>query len=194
MRQDYRYGDPQTLIARLGARRVIGNWRHWINQREMRWTFTQSLDGETPVVDADGDAVGTYTFVQPFVDSASANAYGTPVAIKGKYASANKAWRDATIGSIHVLSPDVYTSEIIPGINGAGGINFDPSNFMGDFEFVTGAYKFNEPNCLDDPKGDKGRHFANLGHAPSPNPMGVFNYGWIILRPHCFGWQCCDRS
>lgn len=175
LRQDYRYGDPQTLIARVGANRVIGNWRHWINQRSPRFSFTQTD------TDSDGDAVGTYTFIEPFVDSASANAYGPPIATKGKYAAANKLWRDATIGAALVISPDVYTSEIVPAPNGAGGLTFPPQTYMGDFRWITGAYKFNESNCLDDPIEDKGRHFAELMHAPSPNPLGVFRYGWLIF-------------
>lgn len=176
LRQDYRYGDPQTLIARVGANRVIGNWRHWINQRSTRWSFTK-VGG----ADADGDDVGTLTYIQPFVDSADVNAYGPPVAIKGKYCAANKLWRDATIGAVLVLSPDIYTSEIVPAPGAAGGVNFDPTTYLGDWEWVTGAYKFNEANCLDDPKGDKGRHFAEMMHAPSPNPMGIYRYGWILF-------------
>lgn len=175
LRQDYRYGDPNTLIARVGANRVIGNWRHWIDQNPYRWTFVKTG------VDADGDDVGTYQFIEPFVDSADGNAYGEPIAIKGKYASRNKLWRDSTVASAMVLSPDVYTSEVASAVNAAGGVSFDPTTYMGDFDFVTGAYKFNETNCTDDPLGDKGRHFAEMMHAASPNPMGVYKYGWLLF-------------
>src|SRR5262249_26573010 len=126
LRQDYRYGDPSSLIARVGANLIINNFRHWICQNESRWSFTKTG------TDSDGDDVGTYTFIQPFVDPADVNAYGPPVATKGGYAARNKLWRDATYGSVQVLSPDVYTSEIVPPTNG---LSFSPLNWMGDFRF-----------------------------------------------------------
>lgn len=178
LRQDYRYADPQQLIKRLGAKRIIGNWRHIINQREWRFSYTS---GGVP--DGDADDTGTYTFIEPFVDSADVNAYGTPIAGRGRYMSPNKLWRDAQYGSVFVLSRELWTSEVTSERSSAGGLSFPNTGGMGEFKFVTGAYKFGtaDANCADDPLEDKGRHFATFMHAPSPNPMAVFQYGWIIF-------------
>ncbi len=177
MREDWRYAMPSELIKAIGAHRVLGNWRHVPNMLEMRWTFTAAGG-----VDADGDTLGYYTYIDPYVPAGSANAYGTLAGTligDGVLAAHNKLWRDATIGSIHVLNEKVFTSEIIPA-DGAQGLDVPPANWMGDLTFVAGAYKFGSANVVD-PLNQRGAHFGQFGHAPSANPAGAYNYGWLVF-------------
>lgn len=173
LREDYRFADPNLIIARIGASRVIGNFRHIINQRPKRYTW----------------AGNAYTEVQPYIDQA-----GT----KGTYQIINPAWRSAPYEGADVLSPELYVSEVVPPKNSAGGISFKPTSYMGEWSFVAGAYKWNDTtddnsagvaNCKTDPQDQKGRHFAEFIHAPKPNPWAVFKYGWHIIYKRCVANQ-----
>lgn len=165
LRQDYRYADPNTLIARIGANRVIGNFRHIINQRPRRYTF----------------AGGTYTYVPPYK-----TAIGAEDATKGTKQIINDAWRSAPYEGTDVLSPVLFTSQVPPQLNSAGGVTFPPASYMGEWKFVTGP-DASQANTCDDPMHHTGRHFAEFIHAPKPQPAARFRYGWHIIWKRCLG-------
>jgi len=166
LRQDYRYGDPATLIARIGANRVIGNFRHMINQRPRRYTCSG----------------GDYTLVPRYVTAAGGSA-----PTKGTKQIINPAWRAAPYEGADVLSPQLFTSEVVPPTNSAGGVAFNPTNYGGEWEFVTGAYKWDD-DC-EDPLEDRGRHYAEFIAAAKPNLAARFRYGYHIIFKRCLGNQ-----
>jgi hypothetical protein len=164
LRQDYRWADPQNLIARIGAKRVIGNFRHIINQRPQRYTCSG----------------GTFTEVQPYV-----NGSGATAPTKGTVQVINPAWRAAPYEAADVLSPLLFTSEVVPPTNAAGGVAFNPTNYMGEWEFVTGAFKWD--SACEDPLEDRGRHYAEFIAAAKPNLAARFKYGYKIFYKRCIG-------
>jgi hypothetical protein len=165
LRQDYRYGDPNTLIARIGANRVIGNFRHIINHKPARFTCSG----------------GTYTQVDRKIDASGGDA-----PTKGEAQIDNPDWYTAPYEAVDVLSPYLFESQIVQPVNSAGGVSFDPNtDYMGNFKFVTGAYKWTSGATCDDPLEEQGRHFAQLAHGAKPNLAARFKYGWRILFRRC---------
>lgn len=167
LREDYRFADPNSLIARIGASRVIGNFRHVINQRPARYTCN----------------AGVFTEVPAYVDEVAGNV------TKGSFQRINPAWRTAPYEGCDVLSPDLFISEVVPPKNSAGGVSFNPVSYMGDWQFVTGAYKFGGADTHDciDPLEDQGQHFAEMIQAAKPMPTARFKNGWHIIFKRCVG-------
>lgn len=164
MRQDYRdafsgLADQNPLIKRIGATRVIGNFRHIINPLPKRYTFSN----------------GTYTEVLPWTNDANVT--------KGTAQVINPVWRSAPYEGADVLSADLFTSEIVPPHN--ANLPFDPRSYMGEWKFVTGSFKW-DTDCVD-PTEQRGRHFAEFLHAAKPNPLAVHKYGWHIIYKRCIG-------
>ena len=105
LRQDYRdafsgAGQGAMLLKRLGASRVIKNFRHVINPYPPRYNYF--------------DGVG-YVRVPTWVMNA-----GT----KGFVADVNPSWRAAAFEGLFVLNPWVYKSNIIQPVNSAAGLNW----------------------------------------------------------------------
>lgn len=173
LRQDYRYGDPESLIARIGANRIIGNFRHIINQRPRRYTCSG----------------GTYTLVQPYITATAALAPN-----KGTAQIINPAWRAAPYEGADILSTMLFTKEVVAPTNQADGVRFNPTNYMGEWDFVTGAYKWD--TACEDPLEDRGRHYAQFVAAAKPNIAGRSRYGYHILYKRCVGasFECTTCS
>lgn len=174
LRQDYRdafssAGEASPVIKRLGSSKVVGNFRHVINQRPRRYSCVG----------------GTYTQIPRYIDAS-----GGDQPVKGSAQIINPAWREAPYEGADVLSPDLFTSEIVQPVNSAGGLNYPAGNYMGDWKFITGAYKWAaESGSCDDPLEEQGRHFGQLAHAPKPKLSARFKYGYHIIYRRCFGSQ-----
>ena len=89
LRQDYRFayeggGENTPVIKRLGASKVVGNFRHVINQRPRRYTCVNN----------------TFTLVPRFIDAA-----GPDAPTKGNAQIINPAWRTAPYEGADILSP-----------------------------------------------------------------------------------------
>ena len=159
--------NANPVLQRLGASRIIKNFRHVINRFPARWTLNLQ---------------GVLTRVPTFVVSAIvAGGKGYSVAI-------NPDWRDpeeAPYESVEVLSPWVYTEEILKPVNTAPGMKWTPQNYFGEWDFVTGndaLLGFDDCTGVQDPKHKKGRHFAEYRHALKPiYPV----YGRLILFKRC---------
>lgn len=163
LRQDRRFadmgdGDASMLFKRIGATKVIKNFRHVINLFPPRYSY------------ANGAYVRTPTWIMP---------NGT----KGQVADVNPAWRDpvqSPFEAMWVLSPWVFTSEILEPVNAAAGLTWTPKNHVGEFIFVTGGREiFNDPTCYD-PLKKQGAHFAEFWHAPKPI-FGIYG-AWIVFK------------
>lgn len=173
LRRDYRFADPQQIIARVGAKRVIGNFRHIINQRPQRYTCSG----------------GTFTEVLPFVDGS-----GGTAPTKGTAQVRNPLWATAPYEKADVLSPYLFKSEVVQPTQSVGGVSFDPTNYMADWQFITGAYKW-DTTCVD-PLGDKGRHFGRAIHAARPNLAARWKYAYAIFFKRCLSnrMECTSCS
>ena len=150
-------GEGAQLLKRIGAIRVIKNFRHVPNLFPPRFTY----DG------------GKYKLVQPFT-----SASGT----KGTVYSVNSSWTTAPYEAAFVVTPYVFKSHIVRPVNRVGDLSWMPTNYMGEWQWVTGAYKLNV-DCAD-PLEKKGQHYAEFIHAPEP----IFtNQGMTIIFRRCTG-------
>ncbi len=161
LRQDRRFadmgkGDMAMLFQRVGATRVIKNFRHIINLFPPRYNY----EG------------GVYVRVNTWVMN-----NGT----KGKVAAINPAWSNADFEGAWVLTPWVFHSEIIQPVDSAAGLHWPHKNYMGEWQFVVGGEKINDPPCFD-PLQKLGAHFAEYKHAPKP----IFPaFGRFIIFQRC---------
>jgi len=161
-RDDIRYADMGSgtgaeLLKRIGANRIIKNFRHVPNLFPPRFTY----------------AGGKYTLVQPFT-----SASGT----KGTVYSVNPSWTTAPYEAAFVVTPYVFKSHIVRPVNRVGDLAWMPTNYMGEWQWVTGAYKLNT-DCAD-PLDKKGQHYAEFVAANEP----IFtNQGMTIIFRRCTG-------
>ena len=170
LRNDFRHADSgqgaaSELMSRMGATRQIKNFRHIPNLRPPRYTYAE---------------VGNkYTRVPTYVMNA---------ATKGKKAVLNPAYISADYEAAVVLNPSVFTSEIVPPVNSAGGVSWNPTSYMGEWKWVTGGSKIQSPaNDCEDPLDKLGRHFAEFKHAARPE---FPNHGMSLI----FKRACKDAS
>lgn len=174
LRQDRRFadmgmGDAAMLFQRIGATRVIKNFRHVINLFPPRYSYV------------DGAYVRTPTWV---MDA------GT----KGEVAEVNPDWRSFSASpyeAAYVLSPWVFTSEILEPVNSAAGLNWSPKNHVGEWQFIVGGKEISETDCYD-PLRKLGRHFAEFWASPKP----IYpQYGrWIIFKRCASTFNCVQCS
>lgn len=168
LRTDVRYGAPTELLKRIGATRVLKNFRHIIDVFPPRYTF----------------ANGTYTQVAPFTDVDNVDPTKPTC---GMYQDVNPDYEAAEFEGVRILSPKLFTSEIVQARTSAGGITTGPKNYLGNWKLVIGKYHWDcNCSCYGDPLDNYAKHFAIFAHAPKPNPLGMFKYGWLIIYKRCF--------
>ena len=200
LRRDYRsafeaFGDANPVIARIGASRVIKNFRHIIDLKPPRWAIVPNGSPGVELVPATG--------TDPHIVSA-ANASGVdrlvrvPTFImrkestfvtKGKGADINPHWKDPSIASVEgarAFHPMVFTEEILRPVNAAPGMKWNAQNYMGEWRFINGndaLIGFDDcANVPPDPLGEQGRHFAQYKHAAKP--VAPY-YGALVLFNRC---------
>lgn len=143
------------LLQRLGASRVLGNFRHLVVLDPPRYTYNGT----------------TYVRV---------NTYQSNAATKGFGSVYTSAYLNAPYEAVIVANPHVFTSEILKPVNAVGGLNWSPTSFMGDWKWVTGGAKIGL-DCLD-PLEKYGQHFAEYGHAARPE---FPEYGVTLIFKRC---------
>jgi hypothetical protein len=162
LRQDRRFadmgeGNTAMLFKRTGATKVIKNFRHVINLFPPRYSY----------------AGGRYTRIPTWIMPAASG--------KGVVADVNPTWRSALYEGMWVLSPWVFTSEILQSLSSAAGLNWSPKNHVGEWQFIVGGKEISSSDCYD-PLKKLGAHFAEFWHAPKPiYPM----YGAFIVFRRC---------
>lgn len=160
LRQDYRWAEPMALLKRMGATRVIRNFRHIINLFPPRYNYLA------------GNWVRIPTWIMPST---------APHASKGNVAVINPQWQSAAYEAALVLSPWVFHTEIIRPVNSAAGLNWTPKSYMGEWDFITGGQEIDETACYD-PTKKLGRHFAEVKWASRP----IFpEYGRMLIFRRC---------
>jgi hypothetical protein len=158
LRMDTRYAAPSELLKRMGATRVIKNFRHVITLYPPRYTWSGNK----------------YTRVPTWRSVA-----GT----KGEVSELNPAWIAADYEGARVLNPFVFHDQIVRPVSQVGNMKWGPINHMGDWKFVVGGNRIGTTHCLD-PMDKLGRHFAEYHHAPKP----IFPaYGRLYIYKRCLG-------
>lgn len=148
-------GEGSILLKRIGANRIIKNFRHVPNITPPRFSY----------------AGGKYTLVQPFVSSA-----GT----KGSTWTVNPTWTTSAYEGAFVVTPFVFKSHVVRPVNRVGDLSWMPTSYTGDWQWVTGGYRLDEA-CVD-PLSKLGRHYAEFVHAPEPI---FTNQGYLIIFRRC---------
>lgn len=159
--------DVNPVLKRMGASRVIGNFRHVISLFPPRW----KLDG------------GALTRVPVWTMSDNAS-YAT----KGKMPVLNPDWKNPAVAAYEgaiVLSPWVIKEEILRPVNSAPGMKWNAQNYLGDWQFVTGndaVLGMDACAGIADPLHTRGRHFGRYRHAYKPMYP---EYGRLIVFKRC---------
>lgn len=151
LRQDYRWAEAtkgeegSSIIRRLGASKVIGNFRHLVVSHPSRANWVPGTG-----------LVRVNTWVND------------PTVTQGDAVMVNPEWLSADFEAVRVMSPNVFKDLIVRPINSAGGgTSWKPKSYMGEWQFVTGGNKIGTTHCLD-PLEKYGRHYAEYKHAPEP--------------------------
>jgi hypothetical protein len=170
LRQDYRWAEPMALLKRIGATRVIRNFRHVINLFPPRYNYLA------------GNWVRIPTWIMPST---------APHASKGNVAVINPQWLTAAYEGALVLNPWVFHEENIRPVNSAAGLTWEAKSYMGEWDFKTGGREIDDAACYD-PTKKLGRHFAEYKHAARP----IFpEFGRLIIFRRCpvtnFGTVTC---
>jgi hypothetical protein len=151
--------DASPLLRRLMAARQLGNFKHLPNPYPTRYTY----------------AMGAYTEVDTWVIDHH-QVKGSPVVL-------NPAWKIAPFVGTRVLSPNVFTSELVAPVNSSSGLNWPPKSYLGEWAWKVGGRLISDDThvCFD-PFEKYGRHFAEFHHAPRPvKPM----HGRLIISKRC---------
>jgi hypothetical protein len=163
LRDDIRYatqgeGLPgAALLTRMGATRQLKNFRHVPVTVPPRFSYAAGT--------------GKYTLIEPWVSSA-----GT----KGTVYNLRSTWKNAAYEGAFVATPWVFKSRAVRPDSQVSNLSWDPKTYMGDWRWITGAYKF-DTDCTD-PFADRGAHFAQFMHAPEP----IFTtFGAFIIFKRC---------
>ena len=64
---------------------------------------------------------------------------GSDTATKGTGYELNPNWKTADYEAAIVLNPSVMRTEVVPPVSSAGGVNFDPVSYNGDWQWVLGG-------------------------------------------------------
>ncbi len=172
LRNDYNFSymgkeNANPVIQRLGASRIIKNFRHIITRFPPRWELAGGALVRVPTWEMSTDAADV---------------------TKGRVAKINPRWQNPEIaaweGAI-VMNPWVFREELLRPMQSAPGMKWQAQNYMGDWAFVTGndaLLGFDDCTGVKDPRHKFGRHFAEYRHAAKP----IFpEYGRLIVFRRC---------
>jgi len=169
-RQDLRDANPSELFTRLGANTAIKGWRHVINLTPPRYTFSG----------------GTYTRVATYVQVSGTK--GNVYELNPSYISAASAPYEAAV----VLNPAVMKWEWVSPPSKVGSVQFENSNYMGEWKFITGPEACATDGSGVDPFHKYGRHIGELAGASKPGANR--EAGLVILFKRCYGGSITPTS
>jgi hypothetical protein len=149
LRLDIRDAQPSILMKRLGATNAIKNFRHVINLTPPRFSYNSGTN--------------TYTRVNTWANDATVTD-GTAQALNPNWVSKSTAPYEGA----YVLNRNVMIEELLEPDATVGGVSWDPSNYFGDWKFVTGNDAVGTETGCFDPLHKRGRHFAEYLHAIKP--------------------------
>lgn len=172
IRQSYQgFGDTAEVLLRLGASRIIKNYRHVITATPPRWGIT--------------DGTGAMYRISPWqmIPGSQTTGFG-----KGQVAIANPAYLNPNIAAVEaatVMSKWVAEEQILRPVNAINGQRWSPKDYYGQWTFVTGNDALlGMDGCagLSDPFHEYGRHFAQYKHGFKP----IYpDYGKVFMFLRC---------
>ncbi len=224
-RTDVRYASPSELMKRMGASRVLNNFRHMPVLTPARYGFGQTLatcsttntsvtvtttttDGFKGLcvgMPVTGTGIALNTVIASIAQSdyktltlsiaatatngptlsltfgivgqySRVNTFEMVAATQGKKAVLTTGYKQAPYEEAIVMVPEVFTSELVKPVNSAAGVNWNPTNYMGDWIWVDGAN--NIEAGITDPLKKRGAHYCEYAHAPKP----IFpEYGMTVI-------------
>ena len=145
LRQDYRHGAQNNeLLKRIGADRVVGNFRHIVITNPVRMARHASD--------------GTYDRVSERValTGGEAPTGGNGTKINPLYTAKTGSGAGIYEAAI-ALVPSVMKQLVVPA-SVPSSLGFDAENYSGDWKFVTGGYK--SADGCEDPLEERGRHYG----------------------------------
>lgn len=162
LREDLRfsyegYGETAQILLRLGASRVIKNYRHVITATPPRWGIT--------------DSSGVLYRISPWIMQYGNTDTGFG---KGYVAVPNPAYLNPGIAAVEgamILTKWAMTEEVLRPISEVNGAKWSAQDYYGEWKFVTGNDALlGMDGCtgLADPFHEYGRHFAQFKHAFKP--------------------------
>lgn len=162
-RQDIRWAEPSLFMKRIGATKVIQNFRHLVNVLPPRFTHNGTNYVEVP-------------------------RWSNTTSTKGTAQDLNPAWlspASAPFEAATVMSPYVFEAEIVRPPSATGAVSWSPYGYQGEWKWVTGIDAVSQQDgdgCFD-PLRKKGRHYAEFIYAPKPaaNPRA----GAVIFYRRC---------
>ena len=162
IRGDFQYafegkGEMAMALKAIGASRQIKNYRFAPVTHPPRYNHTGGILVE----------------VDAFEDSALTHGTGQVEAA----AYTNAEYEAAIIPHIQQWQADVVTPD-------NAGLNFDVSNWSGDWDFITGANNMvlNGGTACFDPRHKWGAHFSEYVYAPEPIHT---QFGWTLIFKRC---------
>lgn len=144
LREDLHFGEPNALLKRMGASRILGSTRHVVSTQPPRYKQ---------------DTTGQYIRVAPYIEQD---------ATKGKKAVPNPDYHDKTVAEFEgavILNPSVFTAEVVKPVNSAAGMKWNPKSYAGEWKFIVGGDIICGEN---DPTGRLARHFCEFACAIRP--------------------------
>ena len=163
-RQDIRWAEPSLFMKRVGATKVIQNFRYLPVQLPRRFTHNGTR----------------YIEVPRWKDMTTATK-GTPQDINPSWLSPSEAPYEAA----YVLNPDVMEAQIVRPDSMVGSLTFNGYGYQGEWKWITGpeAVAVVNGDACYDPLHKKGRHIAEMIYSPAPaaNPKA----GAIVIYKRC---------
>lgn len=162
-REDLRWADASQFLRRLGAGRVIKNFRHVPHRLPARYTH----DGAKYV---------------------RVNTFSSSLGVKGSGTNVSDTWKDpatAPYEAAFILSPYVFSRETINPNAGGSGLSFPTTDYLGHWWWKTGpeAIANAAGDACFDPAHKMGRHFGEYMWAPRPGALP--QSGAIIFYKRC---------
>jgi len=162
-RQDIRWAEPSLFMKKIGATKIIQNFRHMVNVLPRRFTHDGTKYVEVP-------------------------RWSNTTTTKGTAQDLNPAWlspASAPYEAAVVINPEVMVAEVIRPPSAVGQVNWSPYGYMGEWKWVTGIEAVSQADgdgCFD-PLRKKGRHYAEMYYAPKPaaNPKA----GALVIFKRC---------
>lgn len=152
VRTDYRESSKSNeLLAGIGADKVVGNFRLIVVTNPPRFKRNSGDDGYDRVSE------------NVALSGASEITRGSGTKINPLYTAKTGTGAAVYEGAI-ALVPSVMKQLVVPS-SVPGNLGFKPDSYSGDWNFVTGAYKFED---CEDPSESFGRHIGSYEMAFEP--------------------------
>lgn len=152
IRADYRYASSNELLKRIGADKVVGNFRLIVVTNPPRFKRNSGGTGYDRI--SERVALGSSELTA-----------GAGTKINPLYTGKDISDGDGVYEAAIALTPSVMRQLVVPS-SVPGNLGFSADSYSGDWKFVTGAYKF-DTDCVDELES-KGRHFGTYEMAFEP--------------------------